>query len=131
MENFKPMDIIEGTIWNLCFWFEGHIGGWGYSFECDESGAILPGVNTENLAACQSGMIGGEKVVPGGIVGRSFRKKIPASGKCSCGMTIELPRFTNTCSCGKDYNSSGQELGPRENWGAETSEHLSDILRIE
>lgn len=52
-------------------------------------------------------------------------------GKCSCGEAVGLSGFTNTCpKCGRDYNSSGQELAPRKQWGCETGESLSDILRI-
>lgn len=51
-------------------------------------------------------------------------------GKCFCGEEVELTGFTNTCGCGRDYNQSGQELGPREHWGEETGESLADILRI-
>lgn len=56
----------------------------------------------------------------------------PAEGSCEiCRATVELYGFTNTCDgCGADYNSSGQRLAPREQWGAETGEHLADILSI-
>lgn len=37
--------------------------------------------------------------------------------------------FTNTCDhCGADYNSSGQRLASRSQWGEETGETASDIL---
>jgi hypothetical protein len=52
----------------------------------------------------------------------------PAVGVCACGAHVELDRFTNTCECGRDYNSSGQLLAPREFWGEETGESVSDIL---
>jgi hypothetical protein len=55
----------------------------------------------------------------------------PALWKCDCGEELELPDFTNTCECGADYNSAGQRLAPREQWGEETGESLSDILSIE
>lgn len=51
---------------------------------------------------------------------------------CSCGEEVFLAcqghyPFTSTCDkCDKDYNSSGQELAPREQWGEETGEHWSD-----
>ncbi len=36
-----------------------------------------------------------------------------------------------TCDrCGADYNSSGQMLADRSQWGEETGESLADILRI-
>jgi hypothetical protein len=55
----------------------------------------------------------------------------PALWKCDCGEELECPDFTNTCECGADYNSGGQRLAPREQWGEETGESLSDILSIE
>lgn len=64
------------------------------------------------------------------ICGDSCRT-IQRYGLCSCGEEIEFSRFTNTCSCGADYNSSGQLLAPRSQWGEETGEDLSDILMIE
>lgn len=60
-----------------------------------------------------------------------FMKIIARFGKCVCGSKIEFSHFTNTCdNCNRDYNSSGQELAPREQWGEETGESLSDILSI-
>jgi hypothetical protein len=59
------------------------------------------------------------------------RIKEPALWKCDCGEELELFGFTTTCECGADYNSGGQRLGPREQWGEETGESLSDILSIE
>ena len=56
----------------------------------------------------------------------------PAVGRCSCGAEVVLEDFTNTCDkCGADYNRSGQLLAPREQWGEETGESLSDILNIQ
>ena len=60
-----------------------------------------------------------------------FCKIIASYGKCICGAKVEFSRFTNTCDkCDRDYNSSGQELAPRSQWGEETGESLSDILSI-
>ena len=53
----------------------------------------------------------------------------PAVGLCDCGCKVQLPNFTNTCpKCGTDYNSSGQRLGPREQFGEETGEHWTECL---
>ncbi len=54
----------------------------------------------------------------------------PAVGECGCGKHVTLHGFTNTCECGRDYNSSGQLLASRSQWGEETGESLSDILSI-
>jgi len=49
------------------------------------------------------------------------------TGKCSCGTIVDLYDFTNTCEkCGKEYNSCGQELAERSQWGEETGEHPSE-----
>ena len=50
----------------------------------------------------------------------------PAVGECSCGRRVTLRNFTNTCGCGADYNSSGQLLACRSQWGEETGEHWTD-----
>ncbi len=48
-----------------------------------------------------------------------------------CGAIVELGHFTCTCpGCGADYNWGGQRLAPRSQWGEETGESLSDILKI-
>lgn len=54
-----------------------------------------------------------------------------ALGQCDCGEEIFLSRFTNTCpTCGRDYDSAGNELAPREQWGCDTGETVSEILMI-
>lgn len=50
--------------------------------------------------------------------------------KC-CGEWLMCDRFTNTCPhCETDYNGSGQQLAPREQWGEETGETAADILGL-
>lgn len=58
------------------------------------------------------------------IGGGKTRTKI----RCDCGEEIVCRGFTNTCSCGADYNMSGQQLAHRSQWGEETGESLPDIL---
>jgi hypothetical protein len=50
--------------------------------------------------------------------------------RCTCGEILYCAHFTNTCDCGIDYDSSGQELAPRSQWGEETGESVADILAI-
>ena len=59
--------------------------------------------------------------------GRRVERKL---GECDCGNTILLAGFTNTCSCGADYNMSGQQLAPRHHWGEETGEHYTDVANL-
>lgn len=99
--------------------------GHGYAFECDKDGKLL--APHENYNKCLSGEI---KVRDMGIEDRTYTYTDPRIGECECGQHVYLEHFTNTCECGRDYNMSGHELAPREQWGADTGEHLSDILRI-
>jgi hypothetical protein len=69
--------------------------------------------------------------IDGEQVDASYTYRDHAIGECNwCKAEVVLAHFTNTCECGADYNSGGQELAPRECWGEETNESLSDILRI-
>ena len=55
----------------------------------------------------------------------------PRVGRCDCNAHVVLRGFTNTCDdCGAEYNSSGQRLAPRDQWGEDTGESPADILRI-
>lgn len=55
----------------------------------------------------------------------------PAIGKCHCGREVILSGFTCACDCGADYNSAGQQLAPRSQWGEETGESVADILAVD
>ena len=57
---------------------------------------------------------------------RAVERKI---GMCPCGHKVELLEVTNTCVCERDYDSWGELLAPRSQWGEETGESASDILR--
>ena len=59
-----------------------------------------------------------------------YKESTAPAIKCACGEEVVCEHFTNTCVCGRDYGFSGALLAPREQWGEETGEHLSDILRI-
>lgn len=56
--------------------------------------------------------------------------RIPAIGECDvCRNPVTLAHFTNTCDkCGADYNSAGQHLAPREQWGEDTGEHWTECI---
>lgn len=46
--------------------------------------------------------------------------------QCDCGEVVECHNFTNTCSCGADYNFNGERLADRSQWGSETGEDWWD-----
>lgn len=104
--------------------------GSGFSFPCDKDGEVLsmqPAARA-NYMKCLSGE---HKVRDLGIQRREHTYTEPTIGECNeCGAEVVLSGFTNTCDCGCDYNMSGQMLAPRECWGEETGESLSDILSI-
>lgn len=107
--------------------------GRGFSFDCGKDGVIdtanLAPAGMANLAKCQAGFSDGARIIYDGIVRVERSYTEPAIGLCDCGEQVALSNFTNTCACGADYNSSGQLLAPRYQWGEETGESLSDILR--
>lgn len=52
--------------------------------------------------------------------------------RCPCGTVVTCTGFTNTCTnCNRDFNTSGQELAPREQWGDETGESVAEILSVD
>lgn len=120
------------------FDYEGH-PGWGYAFPCDEAGNLAPATNPDaaaNCAKCVAGVAqshpdGGEPrpLIDRGIIRTESEYWQNAVGACDdCGAEVYLSGFTNSCECGADFNRSGQRLAPREQWGEETGESLSDIL---
>jgi hypothetical protein len=128
MKILRKREYVESTSYYLDFRWRGKNSG--FSFPCDESGNLLNEnpASTENYQKCIDGTY---DVISNGIIKRTNTYWEPAIGICiECGEEVVLCGFTNTCVCGADYNSSGQRLAPRNQWGEETGESPSDILRI-
>lgn len=106
----------------------------GFAFDCNKAGVVnveaLRPASKANYEACLTGQVGTRKVVDCGVQKREHSYTEPTVGRCPCGRHVELANFTNTCDCGRDYNMSGQELAPRAQWGEETGEHYTDLLRM-
>lgn len=102
----------------------------GYAFEVDENGRYLGNAARDPLyRAALSGQVGNRPLVDLGITRYEHYHSEPAIGLCGeCGQEVTLSGFTNSCKCGIDYDMSGQELAPREQWGEETGESVADIL---
>lgn len=101
--------------------------GAGFSFDLDNNGEIIvTDDNRENVELC----LAGEGVTSLGIEEIDMSYTEDAVGKCSCGRKVVLTtsRAGNDCGCGRIYNSFGQELAPRSQWGEETGETYSDIV---
>lgn len=103
--------------------------GRGCAFDCDERGDVLEPDNIYYLDAL-------EKARSGVLIDKGVRvyrhtvyhRTVIQCEKCEERLALESA-WLNTCSCGTDYSGTGQTLAPRSQWGEETGESLSDILR--
>jgi hypothetical protein len=134
MKIIKRSEIVYRTSYTLCF--DLYEYGCGYAFDCDERGNVdvekLPDPAKASYAQCLMGSIrtkkGWESLLPPRVEQREHHYRQPSIGVCHCGRHVELGSFTNTCDrCGRDYNSAGQELAQRSQWGEETGETAADI----
>lgn len=131
MKIIRHREIVESVTYSHSFFWKGQPGS-GFSFPCNEAGELegIHPAGMENLAKCLFGEYCNQ-VDYDGIEKQEHHYTEPAIGICRCGCEVVLDGFTNTCEgCGRDYNMSGQELADRSQWGEETGEHYSDILRI-
>jgi hypothetical protein len=116
--------VIETVSYSLCYDLYGRHSG--FAFDCDASGKVdedkLPEAAKSSLAQCRAG------TVKPYVEKREKSYRQPSIGECQCGREVYLDRFTNSCDCGRDYNSAGQQLADRSQWGEETGETASDIL---
>ena len=98
------------------------------AFQADRDGAPIG----EHARARVADLVADESYEDCGVREVSWSYSDPAVIRCDvCTMHVELHGFTNSCSCGADYNMSGDMLAPRSQWGEETGEDLGDILRIQ
>jgi len=136
MKIIKNRDFGENVSYILAYHWKGNPGS-GFAFDCDEHGNVMPFSYPEaanpNWELCQREAAKPQAeatIIFEGIRCHSYNWTSPPEGKCVCGEIVILDEFTNPCECGRDYNSAGQLLAPREQWGYETGESLGDILRI-
>lgn len=106
----------------------------GYGFDCDEDGNVyLDKLSPEaynNYLKCIFGE--DSELKDCGVEAYYWQYWEPSIGECVCGCEVALIGFTNTCdNCERDYNMSGQELAPREQWGECEGDSLCDILNID
>jgi len=145
MKIIQERETITKVYYHHMFNHDGDDTGAGLLlFDCDENGRPFfstwncvtgrwefNSTSAERYYQAVAGEVDGKKVIDHGIQPYTRSWKEPKIGKCECGETVELENFTNTCSqCYADYDSSGNRLAPRSQWGEESGEHLSDILRI-
>lgn len=111
--------------YRLSFYPERHGSGW--AFPCDEEGHVnVDQLQPEGRANYEMCM---EKYSDLSCV-EVFRHSYWDSGvmKCDCGQELFFrPGGDCTCKhCGASYNSAGQRLAPRSQWGEETGETAED-----
>jgi len=130
MKILSPRTHIENITYAHCYDLIGERGS-GYSFDCTEDGRYL----NDNPAAVENRrrVLSGE--IPchdRGVHAYMTNYTEPAMGQCEkCGKTMELSHpLSNLCSCGADYNMSGQRLRDNwvQEWAEETGEMESDIF---
>lgn len=117
----------ESVTYGLFFPHEKGKFSSGFCFDCDEGGNVnvesLNPVARSNYEMCIRDRQGWQQVM-------TFRNSYWDSGliKCDCGEEIEThsPGADVYCEkCRREYNSSGQLLAHRSQWGKETGEtHL-------
>lgn len=109
--------------YHLFFQRRGDTANSGFAFVCDGAGKV---------AADREARVAELRADPGYhapvLEQREHSWSEPAVIRCACGSEISLAHFTNTCQCSRDYDMSGQLLGPRESWGEETGEHWTDCV---
>lgn len=86
----------------------------GFSFPCNKEGVVdLSTLNKDALVNYNACVEGKYDMRDPEIVDVSNKYIEPAIGKCTCGKEIELgDPMNNSCSCDRNYNSSGQEVLP-------------------
>lgn len=125
MEIITRSKYVQETEYRLYFEYQDIKGG-GYSFKCTPEGRVF---DTEHPSykACLTGTINGHKMKAPVVERYDHAYTEPAVGRCDCGRKVTLQGFTCPCECGLEYNSGGQLLAPREQWGEETGEHWSEF----
>ena len=126
IEIIRKREHIEETEYSIFFQRRKDSHGSGYSFDCDEQGNLLNSENQDRVNELKSDPDYESPELRAYV----HRWTEPEIGRCHCGREVSLDGFTNTCRCGRDYNSAGQELAPRCQWGEETGETAADILNI-
>lgn len=132
MKRLNDRNYISVTKYYRSFVYANH-PGCGFAFDCDSDGNvhIKNAAASANYKMCLIGIDNdGEAIIDRGVQEATHSWVEPAAIEC-CGERLELDRYTNTCpTCSCDYDMSGNTLAPREFWGEETGEHISDILMI-
>lgn len=127
----RRSSIVETESYVLSFDYEGH-DGWGFGFPCDKAGNVEPlaDVAAENYRKCLTGEADGRKVINRGVTTYHNRYTEPAIIVCACGAHVTLGTRGADAGCDhcdREYNTAGQELAPREQWGEETGETFADL----
>ena len=104
--------------------------GAGFSFPCEKDGTPIPSKHKKARSNRKYVTDHPDEFIFKGIVHYDTTYTRPAIGRCECGEEVTLDGFTCPCECGRDYNSFGQLLSPRSQWGYETGEHPADVARI-
>lgn len=113
-------------------WNDGSTAG--FSFPCDHEGVPHPAKNeymAENREIVALGVAIG---IMEDLGVRKYERDYTHAAviQCErCKRAVILDSYwTNSCTCGADYNGDGNRLAPRSQWGEETGEHPCDVHNL-
>ncbi len=66
----------------------------------------------------------GKQVRYAGVIDCTRDVRIPATGRCECGVVHDLSGHDFCCDCGREYNGSGQELRKGWTWDDNANEAI-------
>lgn len=108
-------------------WFPIYSATHGMAFDCDANGNVdvdklNPAART-NYEMCKRDHLDIQEIQTW-----DSRETVPGILQCDCGAKHEIwDHHDITCErCGESYNSAGQKLAPRSQWGEETGESAFD-----
>lgn len=139
MKIIQKRERIENTSFTL-FFGDKKCPRAGWAPSCDKEGNVLGGTlqpaamaEWKRVQSRMDAILAGTDAEYHPPEVQSFTNSYwqPAIGICdACKRRVHLDGFTNSCECGADYNMSGQRLADRSQWGEDTGESVSEILRI-
>lgn len=136
MKIIQKREVILEHEYELFFQSKTGNRGAGYGFPCGPTGMIYAsgyhGVISQEAKDNYKKAMSGVDAYPPRVNHFVWERVVPRIGLCDvCGEEVILDDFTCPCpGCSADYNSQGQRLAPREQWGQDTGEDWRDIARI-
>ncbi len=134
MKILRERQVITESGHELFFQAKGAHRGTGFGFPCNQFGMLYArnyyGLMNDDAKRNYKHAMSGIDSEPPVVKSYQWKNVIQRIGLCECGEEVILDDFTCPCICGLDYNSAGQLLAPRQQWGEETGEHWVEVAQI-